>query len=57
MQVRLYDVAHGSRVNVHPLQLVDDEIFLAHHRLIRLYDVRPVPAGVLWASSSALPPS
>ena len=47
MQVRLYDVAHGSRVNVHPLQMVDDEIVLAHYRFIRLYDVRPVPAGVL----------
>ena len=56
VQVRLYDVAYGSRVHIHPLELVDDEIVLIHHGVVGIDDVRPMPAGVR-ATSSALPPS
>src|SRR5215210_2831678 len=46
MQMRLYDVANRSRVDIHPLQLVDDEVVLAHHRFVCLDDVPPMAAGV-----------
>jgi hypothetical protein len=46
VQVRLYDVAYGSRIYIYPLELVDDEIVLVHHGIVGVDDVSPVPAGV-----------